>query len=83
MNAIQMEPDFAVENHGSIFLVRPINPEVKNWLVENVSGENQWFGGAMVVEPRYVDNLVDGLESSGFGPKWQDARFKDWKGARN
>jgi hypothetical protein len=28
--------------------------------------DGQWFGGALVVEPRYVENLYHGLDSEGF-----------------
>ena len=60
---------FTIENHGSIVLVRPLTNDVFGWLIENVgeSGENvQWFGGALVVEPRYVEALVEGLVEGGF-----------------
>ena len=49
----------SVENHGSIVLIRPHIPEAKQWLEDNTDG--QWFGDALVVEPRYVNDLLDGL----------------------
>jgi hypothetical protein len=48
-----------VENHGSIVLVRPDGDFEKEWLKENTDG--QWWCGALVVEPRYVEQLLDGL----------------------
>jgi hypothetical protein len=50
-----------VENHGSIMLVRPDDEAEREWLGENTSEESQWFGGALVVEPRYLEALLDGL----------------------
>ena len=48
-----------IENHGSLVLVRPLTSSVAAWLEEHTNGT--WFGGALVVEPRYLDNLLDGL----------------------
>lgn len=59
-------PDFAVENHLSLVLVRPLTPEANAWLDENVANpDTQWFGGALVCEPRYVSDLVAGIEGDG------------------
>jgi hypothetical protein len=57
---------FDVENHGSIVLVRPLTPDVTNWLVDHTADDAQWFGNALVVEPRYVEALVEGLIAEGF-----------------
>lgn len=57
---------FYVENHGSVVLVRPTTSDVREWLEANTSEESQWFGGALVVEPRYVEALVLGLIEEGF-----------------
>lgn len=59
-------PDFAIENHLSLVLVRPLTEAAQVWLDENVANpETQWFGGALVCEPRYVDDLVAGIEGDG------------------
>jgi hypothetical protein len=60
------EIDFVIQNHGSIFLFDPQNTEAENHLRENVSGEALWFGGALVVEPRYAGALAAALEAEGF-----------------
>jgi len=57
---------FSVEDHGSIVLVRPLTPDVSAWLDEHVDPEAQWFGKALVVEPRYVAPLVTALVDEGF-----------------
>lgn len=57
-------PDITVENHGSIFLVRPETEDSREWLHEHTEG--MWWSGALVVEPRYVGDLVDGLIDDGF-----------------
>ena len=55
---------FTVENHGTIVLVRPLTVDVERWLEEHTEG--MWFGGALVVEPRYVEPLVLGMIEEGF-----------------
>lgn len=55
---------FTVENHGTIVLVRPLTTDVEEWLQEHTDG--QWFGRALCVEPRYVEELVRGLVEEGF-----------------
>jgi hypothetical protein len=57
---------FTLEDHGTIVLVRPLTADVRDWLLENVAEESQWFGGALVVEHRYVEGLYLGLVSEGF-----------------
>jgi hypothetical protein len=61
-----MSEDFTFINHGSIWLVRPATPELREHLEANVSDQAQWFGGALVVEPRYVDTLADALQGEGY-----------------
>lgn len=57
--------DAIVENHGSIFLLRPLNAEAKEWLETHVVSDAQWFGGAVVVEPRYINPILVGMQSEG------------------
>ena len=57
--------DFSVENHGSICLIRSSNQAVVDRFDEHVS-EYQTMGTAVVVEPRYVSDIISGLEAAGF-----------------
>ena len=57
--------DFRIENHGSIFLFDPQNAQSEDHLRGNVSEEAQWFGGALVVEPRYAADLAEALQAEG------------------
>jgi hypothetical protein len=56
--------DIQVENHGSLFLLRPVSAEGREWLDEHVAWE-QSFGDAIVVEPRYVRDIVQGAIDDG------------------
>jgi hypothetical protein len=57
--------DVQVEYHGSLWLVRPLTGAATAWLRENVAGDAQYFGKALAVEPRYIDDLVAGIIGSG------------------
>jgi hypothetical protein len=55
---------FRIEDHGTLILVRPLTDDVSEWLDEHTDG--MWFGGALVVEPRYAGPLVEGMIEEGF-----------------
>ena len=60
--------DFALENHGSILLLRPLTTLAREWMNEHLPVENpetQFFAGAIVVEPRYIGPIVEGIVSDG------------------
>lgn len=62
------ELDFRLENHGSLFLLHPLSPAAKNWMDEHLptdSPETQFWGDAIVIEPRYVGPIIDGILSDG------------------
>jgi hypothetical protein len=48
----QIEPDFFVETHGSIFLLRPVTPAAFAWVSEHIPEDAQFFGEAVCVEHR-------------------------------
>lgn len=64
-NRSKTEPDFLVENHGSIFLLRALTPAANSWIEENLSEERQTFGSAIVVEHRYIADIVRGAQADG------------------
>jgi hypothetical protein len=58
--------DVNVENHGSIVTFNLLNDSAKNWIKDNVKTEPwQWIGKKLTVEPRCVQNLIDGMENDG------------------
>ncbi len=61
----QNQPDVLVENHFSLILFRLLTPAASQWVDENVSDDAQFFGGALVVEPRYARDLIDGIIAAG------------------
>ena len=62
------ELDFKLENHGSLFLLCPLSSVAKNWMGEHLpidNPETQFWGDAIVIEPRYVTPIVDGIVGDG------------------
>lgn len=54
--------DFLITDHGSIVTFKPLTDEAQGWIEEHLVGDDiQWFGGAVVVEPRYVEDIVHGI----------------------
>ncbi len=61
-----MMADFELQNEGTLTLIRPLNENTHEWLGNMVEEGAQWFGGALVVEDRYVQDLVLGMLDAGF-----------------
>jgi hypothetical protein len=57
--------DVHIVNHGSIILFHLNTPEASAWVEENVASEAQFFGTALVVEPRYAAALLAGMREHG------------------
>ncbi len=59
--------DFTVNNHGSIVLVVPNTQAGIDWANENIGKDNgyQPYWPTMVFEPRYVDQVLDGIRAEG------------------
>ncbi len=58
--------DVAIKSTGSNFvLVRPLSAAAGSWLDDHVAGEATWWAGALVVEHRYLDDLIEGMRGDG------------------
>lgn len=60
------DSDFLVNHQASIALLTPRTDEAQDWLEEHLTGEVSWSGGAVVVEARYLEPLLDGIAGDGF-----------------
>jgi len=62
----QPSVDLAFENHFSLYLIRPLSVAGKIWLDENVGdSETLTFGGAVVCEGRFVEDILRGAVEAG------------------
>jgi hypothetical protein len=63
-----MQADFLFQNHGSVCLLQPLTPAGESWFNEHLpidSPEAQFFGDSMVIEPRYVPDILAGIVNDG------------------
>jgi hypothetical protein len=60
-------PDFEVQNHGSIFLLKPQNDSAISWIEEHIGADNgyQPYYPTFVIEPRYIADIVAGIQGDG------------------
>jgi hypothetical protein len=63
----KIPPDFLVENHGSIFLLRPQNENAIAWVNDHIGKDNgyQPYYPTVVVEHRYISDIVEGIQNDG------------------
>jgi hypothetical protein len=60
--------DFRVDNHGSIVILHALTPAAREWADEHLPVDRlNWGQGGTVVEPRYIDDIVDGIRNDGLG----------------
>jgi hypothetical protein len=57
--------DFLVHGGGSVYLLRPISPAGAAWADQHIPSDATWFGGAIVVEHRYIRDIVVGATCDG------------------
>ena len=62
-----IQSDFVVENHGSIFLLKPLTSSATSWLEEHIGQDNgfQPYWPTVVVEHRYIADIVEGIQNDG------------------
>jgi hypothetical protein len=57
--------DLSIQNEGSIFLLRGLTDAGKAWIAANIPDDAQSFGGAIVVEHRYIGDIAQGAVNDG------------------
>lgn len=61
--------DLIVNNHGSIFLLSPVTEAGEAWIDEHIPQDAMTWGGAVVVEHRYIEAIVAGALADGLEVK--------------
>jgi hypothetical protein len=60
-----MQIDFEVQDHGSIFLLRPITDVAHDWIEQHLPDHALRWCDAIVVEHRYIGPIVGGAIGDG------------------
>jgi hypothetical protein len=55
----------AVEDHGTIVILTPLDDDAQIWFNENVEETAPRLGPSLAVEPRYLEDLVLGFADAG------------------
>ena len=82
MKSATSEIDFWVLVHGTIGLVRPLTRGAKEWIREHVPHQSQWFGLALVLEHRYIAELLNHMVEDGLQLRQQiidDTNNSAWR----
>jgi hypothetical protein len=57
--------DLRVENHGSIFLLRPVSELGDSWINEHIPEDAMHLGDAVAIEHRFIHDIVAGAIGDG------------------
>ena len=57
--------DFGVQNEGSICILNLYSQAAKDWADECLPEDRMTWCGGVVIEPRYVQAIVDGMLAEG------------------
>lgn len=59
-----MKTDFRVRDEGTIALLFPLTDAAKEWVEEKVEVAQTWSGG-VVIDHRFVQDILDGIVNDG------------------
>lgn len=65
VQAVRRKIDFVLRDEGSIWLFTPLTPAALQFLSEHIQQDAHFYGDSLVVEHRYVDVLLLGLQEHG------------------
>jgi hypothetical protein len=59
------QADFELLDEGSIWLLRPMTEAAREWVANSISQDSTEWCGGIVVEPRYIRDILDGIDDEG------------------
>lgn len=67
------EFDFTLRNHGNLFILTPLSEAGREWADNFLPEDALKWGGGTVIEPRYVEDIVDGILGDGLAINSKEA----------
>jgi hypothetical protein len=64
-NAATRVPDFRLEDQGTIAILFPQNDAAEDWVFQNLPSDATRWAGGIVIEHRYVGDIVFGIRNDG------------------
>ena len=58
-------PDFECSNHGSIWLLTPMNENAQDWCDEHLPDDAPMHGVSYGIEARYAEPIILGIRDDG------------------
>jgi hypothetical protein len=68
--------DFTAVNHGSIVMLHTHTCEAEVWAREHLPEDALRYGRAVVIEPRYIADIVAGIRGDGMLINFIDRAFR-------
>jgi hypothetical protein len=62
-----VQPDFIVAGHGSVYLLTPKTAEARDWCDQNLPADAPRWAGSFAIEHRYIENILHGIDQEGLG----------------
>lgn len=60
------QPDFTVQNEGTIYLLRAISIAAQEWVADHIPDDAmRWTDNGIVIEQRYITDILDGIRADG------------------
>ncbi len=59
-------PDFTIQDEGTLFLLQPLNETAEEWVDVHIEADAQHWFSAVVVEHRYIRDIIHALQEEGF-----------------
>jgi hypothetical protein len=57
--------DFRLDNSESIFVLVPLTGSAEQWVKKHLPADAVTWGGGIVIEHRYVGDILDGITADG------------------
>jgi hypothetical protein len=61
--------DLLVHGGGTVYLLRLVRQVRQRWIADHISADAVQFAGAVVIEHRYIGDIVAGATADGLGLK--------------
>jgi hypothetical protein len=62
---LKVRIDFEVSGGGSLYTLLPLTEVARQWVEEHLPEDRMTFGKAVVVEHRYIEDIVRGAQADG------------------
>ena len=60
-----MAIDVEVTGSGTVYAMHPLTEAAQRWLDDNIGSDAIYMQGALMVEWRYVDEIIEGMLDDG------------------